>query len=141
MLYLNFGGTMVGDSIFIEMEYLALQFCWEARKMTKKKTSRKQSFCFEDTPIVRSKKAAVLSKHKPADFFKYHDKVAIALLESLEENDAGAFLEILDAYLKVNRAQVARETDLSRTTVQKALSAEGNPTIRTIAKIVHQSVA
>jgi probable addiction module antidote protein len=91
-------------------------------------------------PIVKTKKAAVLSKHKSADFFKSHEKVAIALLQSLEENDAGAYLEILDAYLKANRAKVARQADLSRTTVQKALSREGNPTIRTIAKIVHQSV-
>jgi len=108
--------------------------------MTKKKTSKKREFCFEDIPILKSKKRAS-SKHKPSDFFKEHDKVAQALLQSLEDNDAGAFLEILDAYLRVNRTKTARETNLSRTTVQQALSNKGNPTIRTIAKIVHQSVA
>ena len=108
--------------------------------MTKKKTSKKQEFCFEDMPILKSKKKAS-AKHKPSDFFKAHDKVAQALLQSLEDNDAGAFLEILDAYLRVNRTKAARETNLSRTTVQQALSNKGNPTIRTIAKIVHQSVA
>ncbi len=91
-------------------------------------------------PILKSKKKAS-AKHKPSDFFKAHDKVAKALLQSLEDNDAGAFLEILDAYLRVNRTKAARETNLSRTTVQQALSNKGNPTIRTIAKIVHQSVA
>lgn len=91
-------------------------------------------------PILKSKKN-VSAKHKPSDFFKKHDKVAQALLQSLEDNDAGAFLEILDAYLRVNRTKTARETKLSRTTVQQALSNKGNPTIRTIAKIVHQSVA
>ncbi len=108
--------------------------------MTKKKTSKKQKLCLEDMPILKSKKKAS-AKHKPSDFFKAHDKVAAALLQSLEDNDAGAFLEILDAYLRVNRTKTAKETNLSRTTVQQALSKKGNPTIRTIAKIVHQSVA
>jgi probable addiction module antidote protein len=109
--------------------------------MTKKKTSKKQSFCLDNIPIVRSKKDSTSSIHKPSSFFKSHEKVAEALLQSLEENDAEAFLEILDAYLKVNRTKVAKETNLSRTTVQNALSKKGNPTIRTIAKIVHQAVA
>ncbi len=82
-------------------------YCEEERKMTKKKTSRKRKFCFEDAPILKSKKKASSLPHKPSQFFKDHEKVAQALLESLEENDAGAFLEILDACLKVNRAQAA----------------------------------
>jgi probable addiction module antidote protein len=92
-------------------------------------------------PVMKSKKKAGVTRHKPSAFFKAHDKVAEALLQSLEDNDAGAFLEILDAYLRVNRTKVARATKLSRTTIQQALSKKGNPTIRTIARIVHNSVA
>lgn len=109
--------------------------------MTKKRISKKQGFCFEDMPIIKGKKGASSLRHKPQEFFKSHEKVAAALLQSLEENDAGAFLEILDVYLRVNRTQIAKATNLSRTTVQNALSKRGNPTIRTIAKIVHQAVA
>ena len=108
--------------------------------MTKKKTSKKQVVCLENMPIVKSKKGSISSAHNPSSFFKSHEKVAAAILQSLEENDAEAFLEILDAYLKVNRTKVAKEANLSRTTVQNALSKKGNPTIRTIAKIVHQAV-
>jgi DNA-binding phage protein len=107
--------------------------------MIKKKTSGKQKFCLENMPILKSKRKA--SRHRPSAFFKMHEKVAAALLESLEENDADAFLEILDAYLHVNRTRVAKESNLSRTTVQQAFSKKGNPTIRTIAKIVHSSIA
>lgn len=92
-------------------------------------------------PITKTKKETPALQHKPTEFFRSHEKVATALLESLEENDAGAFLEILDAYLRVNRTKIAKKTNLSRTTVQNALSKNGNPTIRTIAKIVHQAVA
>lgn len=92
-------------------------------------------------PILKSKKTPHVLKHDARDFFKSHQKVALALLTSLEEDDPEAFLEILDVYLKANRTQVAKQADLSRTTVQNALSKKGNPTIRTIAKIVHQAVA
>lgn len=109
--------------------------------MAKRKISKKQKFCLDDMPIIKSKKRTPNLQHKPSDFFQSHEKVAEALLRSLEENDAGAFLEILDAYLRVNRTKVAKATKMSRTTIQNALSKNGNPTIRTIAKIVHRAVA
>jgi DNA-binding phage protein len=89
--------------------------------MTKKRTLKKQKFCLEDTPIIQSKKQTRALQHKPSEFFQSHEKVAAALLQSLEENDAGAFLEILDIYLRVNRTKVAKATKMSRTTVQNAL--------------------
>lgn len=109
--------------------------------MTKKKTSKKQTFCLDDMPIIKTKKTTPKLNHKPSVFFKSHEKVAEALLQSLESNDVEAFLEILDVYLKANRTKVAKDAGLSRTTVQNALSKKSNPTIRTIAKIVHQAVA
>ena len=72
-------------------------------------------------PIVKSKKDAASSEHNPSAFFKSHEKVAKALLQSLEENDTDAFLEILDVYLKINRTKVAKETQLSRTTTKRSI--------------------
>jgi probable addiction module antidote protein len=92
-------------------------------------------------PLVRSKENNKLRNHDPKEFFRQHDKVAEALLQSLEDNDAPTFLEILNTYLYINRTKIAKRAGLSRTTVQNALSSKGNPTIRTIAKIVHQAVA
>ena len=108
--------------------------------MAKKQTSKRQRFCLEHMPISRSKKTPHVLKHEPRDFFKSHEKVALALLTSLEEGDHEAFLEILDIYLKANRTKIAKQADMSRTTVQNALTKKGNPTIRTIAKIVHEAV-
>ena len=109
--------------------------------MLKKKTSKKRHFCLNTMPISKSKKTPHLLKHDPRNFFKAHKKVAIALLTSLEEGDPKAFLEILNAYLDANRTKLSKDTKLSRTTVQNALSKKGNPTIGTIAKIVHHAVA
>src|SRR6185437_13303351 len=108
--------------------------------MTKKKTLKKRKSCLDAMPIIKSKKTSALRDHDPSEFFRRHEKVAEALLKSLEENDASAFLEILNTYLYINRTKAARETQLSRATIQNALSSKGNPTIRTIAKIVHHAV-
>jgi DNA-binding phage protein len=95
----------------------------------------------DDMPTLKVNKKARLEKHDTDSFFKDFDKVGTALLESLIENDTEAFIEILDTYLKVNRARVARRAKISRSTVQQALSKKGNPTLRTIARIVDESVA
>ncbi len=109
--------------------------------MLKRKTSKKRGFSLEDMPIMKVTKKIKLEKHNPDRFFKDFDKVSAALLESLIQNDTEAFIEILDAYLQVNRAQVAKKAKMSRSTVQHALSKKGNPTLKTIARIVHESVA
>ena len=49
------------------------------------------------------------------------------------------FIEILDGYLQINRSRVAKQAHIARSTVQQALSKNGNPTLKTIAKIVHES--
>lgn len=67
--------------------------------MTRKATAKKQPFCLESMPILKSKKG--FSRHHPQAFFKSYKKVAEALLQSLKENDAGAFREILNTYLQI----------------------------------------
>lgn len=86
-----------------------------------------------------SRKATI--RHDPAKSFKDRKRVGLALLECLEENDPESFVEILDAYLQVNRTEIAERAHLARSTVQQAFSKHGNPTLRTMAKIVHEAVA
>lgn len=109
--------------------------------MLKRKKSKKRGFSLDDMPTLRVNKKEKLEKHDSGAFFKNFDKVGTALLESLVQNDTEAFIEILDSYLKVNRARVAKKAKISRSTVQQALSKNGNPTLKTIARIVHESVA
>lgn len=90
-------------------------------------------------PILSLKKDIRLKKHDPEKSLKNLDKVGSALLESLIENDTEAFIEILDGYLQVNRSRVAKNANMARSTIQQALSRKGNPTLKTLAKIVHES--
>ncbi len=107
--------------------------------MLKRKTFKKRGFSFNDMPILEPKNLSKLRDHNPEQIFKDFDAIASALLECLSENDTESFIEILDAYLRVNRSQVAKKGKMARSTVQQALSKSGNPTLKTIAKIVHRS--
>ncbi|MFW9878439.1 MAG: DNA-binding protein [Candidatus Thorarchaeota archaeon] len=111
--------------------------------MNKKKTSKKHIFSLKDMPIKKTKKKmkSKLKTLDPDKYFKDTKLVGKGLLQALEDNDPDAFIEILDAYLRVNRTQVAKKAKLARATVQGALSTKGNPTIRTIAKIAHYAIA
>ena len=108
--------------------------------MNKKKTSKKPEFSLADLPRFDISGEKGITEFKPEEFFKNQKKVAEALFQCLMENDTEAYIEILDSYLRVNRSQVAKNTDLSRSTVSLALSKKGNPTLKTIAQIVHESV-
>lgn len=91
-------------------------------------------------PILNLKKdVKPFKQHYPEKSLKNLDKVGTALLESLIENDTEAFIEILDAYLQVNKSRVAKKAHIARSTIQQALSRKGNPTLKTLAKIVHES--
>ena len=106
--------------------------------MTKKKTSPKQKFSSEDIPKLTLKNQENLAEFLPEKAFKVTKNVGEALLQCLLENDTESFIEILDSYLRVNRSYISK-TGIARSTVQQALSKKGNPTLRTIAKIVHES--
>lgn len=107
--------------------------------MHKKKISKEQDFCFDDIPILNLKKSIKLREHNPEKSFSNLNKVGAALLECLIENDTETFIEILDGYLQVNKSRVAKNAHIARSTIQQALSGKGNPTLKTLAKIVHES--
>ncbi|MCL4361531.1 hypothetical protein M1446_04235 [Candidatus Dependentiae bacterium] len=108
--------------------------------MNKKKTLKKREFSLADVEHIDISDREGLTEFKPSDYFKDHKRVAEALLQCLVENDTEAFMEILDSYLRVNRSKVAKKADLARSTVSTAFSKKSNPTLKTLAKIVSESV-
>ena len=108
--------------------------------MNKKKTLKKREFSLDDLQPIKID-ALKLHASKASELFRNKNEVAKALLECLIENDTEIFMEILDAYLCVNRTYIAQKTNLTRATVTQAFSKKGNPTLKTIAKIVHEAVA
>lgn len=107
--------------------------------MTKKRTSKKHGFTLSELQPVNIINKSQLHNSQASAFFKNKKEVAQALLECLIDNDTETYMEILDAYLSVNRTQIAQQAQLTRATVTQAFSKRGNPTLKTIAKIVHEA--
>lgn len=106
--------------------------------MLKKKTSKKHEFSFENMQETKIDKKRVMPVRPKASFMDLQ-KVGAALLECLIDNDTETFIEILESFLRVNKLQTAKQANMSRSTIQLALSKTGNPTLKTLAKIVHES--
>lgn len=109
--------------------------------MDKKKTSKKREFSLDELQPTKIVDESQLHDSTASAFFTKKNEVAQALLDCLIDNDTKSFMEILDAYLSINRTHVAQQTKLTRATVTKAFTKNGNPTLKTIAQIVHEAVA
>lgn len=63
--------------------------------------------------------------------------IAKAIWECLKDNDPDGVIEILEMHLSAkNKSKLAREHDLSRTTIYHAFRSK-NPTLHTLAKLVN----
>ena len=66
--------------------------------------------------------------------------IAKAVWECLRENDPDGVIEILEAHLRAkNKSKLAKEHDLPRTTIYHAFKSK-NPTLHTLAKLVHATI-
>lgn len=92
----------------------------------------------QETKIAHKKD---ITSWNPEKSFSNSSKVGAALLQCLIDNDTETYIEILESYLRMNKLQVARKAKISRSTVQLAFSKSGNPTLKTLAKIVHEAYA
>lgn len=72
--------------------------------------------------------------------FRDKELVGKSILECLIDNDPENFMNILESFVSVNKKRVAESADIARATVHNAFSKKGNPTLKTIAKIVHEAV-
>lgn len=108
--------------------------------MNKKKTLKKHAFSLNELQPIEVIDESELHDSKASEFFKNKNEVAQAIFQCLIDNDTQTFMEILDAYLSVNRTQIAQRTQLTRATITQAFSKTGNPTLKTIAKIVHEAM-
>jgi DNA-binding phage protein len=80
-----------------------------------------------------------ITRWSAEDSFSDPSKVGAALLQCLIDNDTETYIEILESYLRMNKLQVAKKAKMPRSTVQLAFSKSGNPTLKTLAKIVHEA--
>jgi len=104
-----------------------------------KQKIKKPKFSLDNIQHTKVHDSSKFKDFNVNEFFENENDVAAALLQCLIDNDSESFMEILDSYLRVNRSKIAQKTKLSRATVSSAFSKKSNPTLKTIAKIVHEA--
>ena len=110
--------------------------------MPKKKISKKRGFSLSDMPTVNLKNRKGILEFDPDVRLQKPEVIAHALWECLVENDIEAFKEILRSHLEVvNKDTLAQKAGISRRTLFRMLSPEGNPTLENLGKIIHELCA
>ncbi len=110
--------------------------------MPKKKILKKQDLSFEDMPSLKAKNKKGLKVFNASKRLKDKNYISKALWECLVENDTDGFKEILRAHLElINKDDFAKESGISRRTLFRILSEEGNPTLDNISKIINKLCA
>lgn len=78
-----------------------------------------------------------MKEHDPTEYLTNPDNIGRGIMECLSNNDPEGVMEIIEMYLdSLNIAKMRRENDIPHSTLYSALK-HHNPTIKTLAKIMH----
>jgi len=73
---------------------------------------------------------------------KNKERIAKALVECIIDYDMESFKIILSAHLRVtNKDELAKKTGISKRTLFRMVSEEGNPTLENASKVIHELCA
>ncbi len=107
--------------------------------MAKTRTSKKRQRSLEKLEKLDLSKVKGLSKIDPLKELADPQQTALAILECLQNNDPEGAMEIIAIYLDaINKTRLRKKTKLPKSTMYSALK-HRNPTIKTLAKIMHDS--
>jgi DNA-binding phage protein len=114
-------------------------FYLEEIKMGKIRISKKRQRSLARSTKLDLAKVPGLTRAQPLRELVDQKKAALAILECLQNNDPEGAMEMVVIYLDaLNKAKLRNETELPKSTMYSALK-HGNPTIKTLAKIMYQS--
>lgn len=103
------------------------------RKVVSKKlkaASKNEILCLEDFEGIGK-------EHNPLNYLTNPKNLGVAIVECLENNDPEGVMEVISIYLEaVNKTKFSQTNELHRQTLYSALK-HRNPTIKTLAKLMH----
>jgi len=86
---------------------------------------------------AKTEKKVTFSKWDPAELITTKERVIAFLEEALEENDPDFLLETIGHIARSKgMAQIARELNLDRVGLYKSLAPNGNPSFKTVFKLL-----
>lgn len=106
--------------------------------MRRKKRLKKPGFCLKDYPSVSLKKNAKVTPFDASERLSDFNLVATAFFEALQDDDVEGALEVLEGYLMTKKKRdLSRKGKIPSSTIYHSLSKKANPTLKTVAKILH----
>ncbi len=146
MRYLSLGGKMAGAFIMPTYRKRKSYFCSEEIKLVKEKTSVKRRKSSINTsrlkkiPKLKLKKGSGVRKSNPREELLDEELIGRAIWECLKDGDSEGVIEVIRIHLEaVNKTQIAKESEMARSTMYHTLKSK-NPTVKTLAKLVHACV-
>ena len=110
--------------------------------MPKKKILKEPDFSFDNMPSLNMKNRKSLKVFDASKRIKNKKYISKALWECLVANDTDGFKDIFRAHLElINKDDFAKEAGISRRTLFRMLSEDGNPTLNNISKIINKLCA
>jgi probable addiction module antidote protein len=112
--------------------------------MAKRKTLKKRIISIENYQErqLKTQEGVDLTPYNPGAVMRDKAHIAKALIECIVENDMEAFKEILSGHMRViNKDELAKKTGISKRTLFRMVSPEGNPTLENASKVIHELCA
>jgi len=82
-----------------------------------------------------------VKKYSPTKALLDEDFIAKAIWECLKNDDPEGVMEVLEAHIEAtNKVKFSKSSDVPRSTLYHCLKSK-NPTIKTLAKLVHACAA
>ena len=104
--------------------------------MVKKKTSPRQKKSSRKSKQPKIQDFKGLKKIDPDKHLTDEKKIAMAILECLQNNDPQGVMEVIAIYVEaLNKARLMEEGDIPKSTFYHSLRSK-NPTLKTLAKVV-----
>lgn len=125
-------------------------FYWEEIKMGKVKISpRRKTFIAKektihkeekDLPSINEMNMEGITEVRPREWLLNPNNIGKAIMECLMENDPEGVIEVISIYLRaLNKEKFRQKADIGKSTYYYLMKSK-NPTIKTLAKIVHSMV-
>jgi probable addiction module antidote protein len=87
--------------------------------------------------VTKPKKKVTFSKWDPAEVIDTKEQVITLLEVTLEENDPDFLLSVIgDIARSKGMSQIAKELNLDRVGLYKSLAPDGNPSFKTVFKLL-----
>lgn len=109
--------------------------------MPKAKISREPSGSSKTISNRKFKAGMKLKPYNPTKALLDEDRIGRAIWECLKNEDTEGVIEVISIHLEAkNKAQLIEQTNIPKTTFYHTLRSK-NPTLRTLAKLVHACAA